>query len=146
MLNVMNSINNKNISKLTTYRRYLPFWVLGAVVLGSLVGIFIKNAGVTPNDLETWNVGLPGDLFLRLLKMVVVPLIIAAIINGVSGTGDLGKLGKLGVWTTFYYIGTTAISVAIGLVLVNLINPGVGIDLSIAGKVPQVLDNRGLHL
>ena len=122
------------------YRRNLPWFVLGAVVLGGLAGIALRElAGFTPQDVESWNLGLPGDLFLRALKMVVVPLIIAAIVGGVSGAGDLRKVGKLGAWTTVFYLGTTAISVGAGLLLVNLIRPGEGIDLSQAGELPEGL-------
>ena len=121
------------------YRRQLPWWVLGAVVSGGAVGLFLRQLGVTPDEVERLNLGLPGDLFLRMLKMVVVPLIAAAIVTGVSGAGDVRKVGRMGAWITVYYLGTTAISVFFGLILVNLFNPGKGIDLSIAGEVPEGL-------
>jgi Na+/H+-dicarboxylate symporter len=121
------------------YRRLLPWFVLGAVVTGGGLGVLLHSFGVSAADVESWGLGVPGDLFLRALKMVVVPLIIAAIITGVSGAGDLRKVGKLGLWTTVFYLGTTAISVAVGLLLVNVIRPGEGIDLSIAGEVPEGL-------
>jgi Na+/H+-dicarboxylate symporter len=133
-------MTNTAKSGLVRYRQLLPWLVLGAVVFGGLTGIALREfAGFDAKDVETWNLGLPGDIFLRMLKMVVVPLIIAAIVNGVSGAGDLRKVGKLGAWTTIFYLGTTAISVAVGLLLVNLIRPGVGIDLSIAGETPEGL-------
>ena len=122
------------------YRRLLPWLVLGAVVAGGATGAILKEiVGVTPEQVEGWRLGLPGDLFLRALKMVVVPLIIGAIVTGVSGAGDLRKVGKLGLWTVVFYLGTTAISVSVGLGLVNLFRPGDGIDLSLAGEVPDGL-------
>ncbi|MBW2528181.1 MAG: dicarboxylate/amino acid:cation symporter [Deltaproteobacteria bacterium] len=124
---------------LARYRRRLPWLVLGAVVGGGALGLLLHAQGISKENVEAWGLGLPGDLFLRALKMVVVPLIVAAIITGVSGAGDLRRVGKLGAWTAAFYLGTTAISVAVGLVLVNLIQPGRGIDLSIAGEVPEGL-------
>jgi Na+/H+-dicarboxylate symporter len=113
--------------------------VLGAVVLGAAAGVLLKQLGWTAQDVDDLGLGLPGDLFLRALKMVVVPLIVSAIIVGVTGVGDIRKVGRMGGWVTIYYLGTTAISVGAGLVLVNWINPGEGIDLSIAGAVPEGL-------
>ena len=121
---------------LTRYRKMLPWFVLGAVILGGAVGLLIKAAGFTPEDVKRLNLGLPGDVFLRGLKMIVVPLIVAAIITGVTGVDDIRKVGKLGGWIAIYYLGTTAISVGAGLALVNLIQPGRGVDLSLAGEVP----------
>ncbi len=126
-------------SYLQRYRSGLPWFVLGSVVLGALAGVMLKQFGVTPDQVKQWNLGLPGDVFLRGLKMVVVPLIIAAIVTGVTGVGDIRKVGKMGGWITVYYLGTTTISVGAGLLLVNLLKPGEGIDLSIAGEVPSDL-------
>jgi Na+/H+-dicarboxylate symporter len=124
----------------STYRRLLPWFVLGAVVAGGLAGLSLRElAGFRAADVERWNLGLPGDLFLNALKMVVVPLIVAAIIGGVAGAGDLRKVGRLGAFTAAFYLGTTALSVGVGLVLVNLVRPGTGIDLSAAGAVPASL-------
>lgn len=124
---------------LDTYRRRLPWFVLGGVVLGAATGVLLKQMGVTPDEVDRYGLGAPGDIFLSALKMVVVPLIVSAIIIGVSGAGDIRKVGRMGGWVLVYYLGTTAISVGAGLVLVNLIKPGQGIDLGIAGDVPAGL-------
>ena len=71
-----------------------------------------------------------GELFLDALKMLVIPLIISSMIVGIAGLGDIRKVGKIGTITLVYYTMTTAISVAIGLIVVNLIQPGVGMDNS----------------
>ena len=69
-----------------------------------------------------------GDMFIRILKMIVVPLVITSMICGITGLGDIRKLGKLGGFTVLYYMMTTAIAVVIGIVLVQTIQPGVGAD------------------
>jgi solute carrier family 1 (high affinity glutamate transporter) protein 1 len=77
-----------------------------------------------------------GDLFLNALKMLIVPLIVAAVISGVASLGDVRKLGRVGGVTVLYFIITTGIAVVIGLVMVNLIQPGVGMALN-NGAIPE---------
>jgi Na+/H+-dicarboxylate symporter len=125
--------------RIAWFRARLPWFVLGAVIAGGAAGVALNAWGITHEQVKQWNLGLPGDVFLRSLKMVVVPLIVAAIVTGVTGVGDIRKVGRMGGWITVYYLGTTAISVAAGLLLVNILRPGDGIDLSIAGEVPENL-------
>jgi len=82
-----------------------------------------------------------GEFFLDALKMLVVPLIISSMIVGIAGLGDVRKLGKTGLITLAYYTLTTAVSVVIGLLVVNLIQPGVGLD---AGSldVPETVSGK----
>ena len=68
-----------------------------------------------------------GDIFMRLLKMVIVPLIFTSITAGVAGIGDSRNLGRLGGKTFLYYIVTSALAIMVGLALVNIIQPGVGL-------------------
>ncbi len=77
-----------------------------------------------------------GELFLNALKMLIIPLIIAAVISGVAALGDIRKLGRLGGITVLYFVGTTGLAVAIGLLMVNLIQPGVGLEFE-AKMVPE---------
>lgn len=70
-----------------------------------------------------------GDIFLRALKMVIVPLIVSSIITGVAQVGNSQNLGRLGAKTFVYYISTSLIAILTGLVMVNLIQPGVGAKL-----------------
>lgn len=74
---------------------------------------------------------LGGQVFLRLLQMVVVPLVMASVMSGILGLGDVRKLGKPGGYAILYYMTTTVLAVVTGLVVVNLIGPGVDIDPAI---------------
>ncbi|MDO8273209.1 MAG: dicarboxylate/amino acid:cation symporter [Gammaproteobacteria bacterium] len=78
-----------------------------------------------------------GDLFVRLISMVVVPLVFFTLVSGIIAMGDPQKLGSLGVMTLGLYMLTTMAAISIGLVLAVLLQPGVDVDLS--GAVPQVL-------
>jgi len=83
-----------------------------------------------------------GKLFLNALKMLIIPLIVSAVISGVSSLGDVRKLGRLGGVTVIYYLATTAISVFIGLVMVNLIQPGAGLHISGAMEIPEGVSGK----
>jgi len=83
-----------------------------------------------------------GTLFLNALKMLIVPLILAAVISGIASLGDIRKLGNIGLTTVIYYFSTTAIAVMIGLVMVNIIEPGVGLNIEIPSEVPQKIAEK----
>jgi len=83
-----------------------------------------------------------GDLFLTTLKMLIVPLIIAAVISGVASLGDVRKLGRIGGATLLYYFTTTGIAVFIGLVMVNIIQPGAGLEFG-SSEIPQEVLAKG---
>ena len=80
-----------------------------------------------------------GTLFIRLIRMVVVPLVVATIIAGAAGISDTSKLGRVAGKVLIVYAVTTAIAVAIGLLFANLIKPGLGLDLSTDGLVVKAV-------
>ncbi len=97
---------------------HLTLYILGAIVLA--VGL----AFLSPDTAMRFEVG--GDIFLRLLTMMVVPLVMASVMSGIIGLGDVRKLGRPGGAAVAYYLTTTALAVIVGLIMVNLIRPGVG--------------------
>ncbi|PGY06301.1 cation:dicarboxylate symporter family transporter [Bacillus sp. AFS031507] len=103
----------------------LPLQILTGLLSGIIVGaIFYKNPGV-----ETYLKPL-GDIFLHLIKMVVVPIVISSIIIGVAGLGDAKKLGKLGFKTILYFEIVTTIAIVLGIIFANVFHPGTGINLN----------------
>lgn len=70
-----------------------------------------------------------GDIFLHLIKMIVIPIVIAALVVSIAGVGDIKKLGKLGGKTILYFEIVTTIALAVGLLAANLFHPGTGIDM-----------------
>ena len=82
-----------------------------------------------------------GDLFLDALKMMIIPLIVGAVISGVTSLGDVRKLGKVGGITLLYYASTTACAVLIGLIMVNVIQPGDGINYQ-TETISESVSNR----
>ena len=69
---------------------------------------------------------LGGEIFLRLLLMMVVPLVVASVMSGIIGLGDIRKLGRPGGFAIAYYLTTTVMAVIVGLIMVNIIQPGIG--------------------
>jgi Na+/H+-dicarboxylate symporter len=83
-----------------------------------------------------------GQLFLNALKMMIVPLLVAAIISGITAFGDVRSLGRLGGLTIAYYLCTVAAAVLIGLVMVNLIQPGKGLELETQQVPSEILEKE----
>ena len=115
----------------------LHWQILIALVLAILFGFFF------PQDVRY--VKWMGDLFLRGLKMIIVPLILTSIVTGVANIGDAQDLGKLGLKTIVYYITTSLFAILTGLFLVNFIQPGVGADLGFSKSVEGIdISSQGL--
>ncbi|MBM89121.1 MAG: dicarboxylate/amino acid:cation symporter [Gammaproteobacteria bacterium] len=95
--------------------------ILGAMILGVIVGVMFGD-GVA-------SIAWIGDLFIRLIRMVVVPLVFVTLVSGVISMGDPSKLGSLGVRTLALYMVTTLVAITIGLTLAAVLQPGVGVDL-----------------
>lgn len=105
----------------------LHWQILIALILAILFGIFLPN--------QVKYISWMGDIFLRALKMIIVPLILTSIISGVTSIGNAENLGRLGFKTILYYISTSTLSIITGLLLVNVIKPGIGADLNLAQAV-----------
>lgn len=105
----------------------LHWQILISLVLAILFGFFF------PQDVTY--VKWMGDLFLRGLKMIIVPLILTSIVTGVANIGNAQGLGKLGAKTILYYISTSLFAILVGLTFVNFFQPGVGADLGFSKQV-----------
>lgn len=99
--------------------------ILIGLVLGVIVGaIFYGNANIQGYLKPI------GDIFLNLIKMIVVPIIISTLIVGVAGTGDMKQLGRLGGKTLIYFEIITTIAIIVGLLAANIVQPGAGINMN----------------
>ena len=106
----------------------LTLWILSAIVLAivaALVGPLVAiRFRAVEHLLPILHLG--GEVFLNLLKMIVVPLVITSVMTGILGLGDIRKLGKPGAAAVGYYLCTTVLAVIVGLIVVNVMQPGVG--------------------
>ena len=108
------SKSNDMLSKLGT-------WIIAATILGAVAGLVMG---------ESAKMFAPvGDLFMQLIKMVVIPMVFFSLVGGGASLGNSKSAGKIGIVTFIYYAVTTVISVAIGLLFGELFKPGAGISL-----------------
>ncbi|KIH86151.1 glutamate/aspartate:proton symporter GltP [Pseudomonas batumici] len=113
----------------------LAWQILIGLVLGIAVGALLNHFSAE----KAWwisNVLQPaGDIFIRLIKMIVIPIVISSLVVGIAGVGDAKKLGRIGLKTIIYFEIVTTIAIVVGLLLANVFHPGSGIDMSTLGTV-----------
>ncbi|MFG0320464.1 MAG: dicarboxylate/amino acid:cation symporter [Planctomycetota bacterium JB042] len=117
------------MKKLALHWQIFIGMAIGAAV-GLPLNVLAENGAIDesiPRTLALYGKQV-GDLFLRLLSMVVTPLILTSLVTGIAGTGDLKGLGRLSGWTFGYYVASSLLAITIGILAVNLIEPGVGAD------------------
>ena len=104
--------------------------VIVALLLGVCVGLALREGmgSETSGDFATKWIGWLGDLFLRMIKMVIVPLVFLTLVSGVVAMGDPKRLGSLGGRAIGMYFGTTAIAVCLGLLIGTLLQPGASLS------------------
>ena len=112
------------------FKLKLHWQIFIAMVIGSFLGLIYQNMyhGSPEGSVYQMIISL-GTIFIRLLKMVIVPLIFTSIVTGVSGIGGGKNLGRIGMKTFFYYLTTSLCAILIGLTLTNIIQPGDGVNL-----------------
>ena len=101
-------------------KSHLTLYIAVAIVAAILLAVF------APGFAMQFELG--GKIFLNVLTMMVVPLVMASVMSGIIGLGDIRKLGRPGGFAVTYYLMTTVLAVIVGLLMVNLIQPGVGVD------------------
>lgn len=113
----------------------LAWQILTALVLGIVVGAVLHNQPDNREWLVTNILSPAGDIFIHLIKMIVVPIVISSLIVGIAGVGDAKKLGRIGVKTILYFEVITTIAIVVGITLANVFQPGTGIDMSTLATV-----------
>ncbi len=99
------------------------------ILIGLFLGVIVGAVFYGNTEVQGYLQPI-GDIFLNLIKMIVVPIIISTLIVGVAGTGDMKKLGRLGGKTLIYFEVITTIAIVVGLLAANLFQPGAGIDMN----------------
>lgn len=104
----------------------LTVQVVIAIILGILVGHFFPKFG---EELK-----VIADVFIKLIKMIIPPIVFFTVVNGIAGMGDMKKVGKIGGKALIYFEIVTTVALAIGILVVNLVKPGVGANMSAAAN------------
>lgn len=105
----------------------LTLYIMIGLVLGIIFGAILHStlSAESIAELSKW-FKLVTDIFLRLIKMIIAPLVFATLVSGIVHMGDTASLGRVGLKTMTWFIGATIVSLTLGMILVNLLEPGVG--------------------
>ncbi|MEK5108374.1 cation:dicarboxylase symporter family transporter [Cytobacillus sp. FSL K6-0129] len=106
------------------FKMSLATQILIGLILGIAIGGIFYGNETAQGILQPF-----GDLFIRLIKMIVVPIVLSTIIVAIAGVGDIKSVGKLGGKSLFYFIGMTMVAIAVGLISANIFQPGAGLDM-----------------
>jgi len=123
---------NETTKERQPFYKVLYFQVITAIILGVMVGFFFPDLGEKLKPL--------GDGFIKLIKMVIAPIIFLTVVSGIGGIGDMKKFGRVGLKALFYFEVVTTAALLIGLVVVKIVQPGVGINAD-----PATLDAKGIE-
>src|SRR2546426_7969317 len=107
----------------------LYFQVIVAIVIGVLLGYFYPDTGAAMKPL--------GDGFIKLIKMIIAPIIFCTVVVGIAGMEDMKKVGKTGGYALLYFEIVSSIALIVGLVIINLVQPGAGMNVD-----PASLDTK----
>ena len=100
----------------------LHWQIMIGMILGVLFGYIFKSLGLS-DFFSDW-ISPIGTIFINLLKLIAIPLIIASLIKGISDLRDISQFSRIGLRTILLYVTTTVIAISIGLLVVNVIQPG----------------------
>jgi|SRR5688500_1243165 len=130
----------KKGNRLTTY-------IVIALIAGIVLG-FVLNKNIAPEGIDdvTEPFSLLPDVFLRLIKMIIAPLVFFTLVVGVAKLGDLKAVGRIGAKTLLWFISASLVSLVLGMILVNLFEPGIAMKLPIPATTEKALAHDGLSL
>ena len=120
----------KDTGKKPLYKS-LYFQVITAIILGVILGHFWPQTGAAMKPL--------GDGFIKLIKMIIAPIIFCTVVVGIAGMEDMKRVGKTGGYALLYFEIMSTVALIIGLIIVNVVQPGAGMNVD-----PASLDTKGL--
>lgn len=131
MKTITSMISEKSPSRLRRVLRHLYVQVLLAILLGILVGHFYPSVGEQMKPL--------GDTFIKLIKMLIAPIIFCTVVSGIASMQSLKRIGRVGFKSLLYFEVLTTLALVIGLIGVNLMQPGAGMHIN-----PATLDGQAV--
>ena len=135
----LSALNNPK--RYTQMKKLALHWkILIGMILGILFGLVMTIVDGGGDFVLNW-INPFGSIFVKMLKLIAVPLIIASLVKGISDLKDISKFKNIGLKTISIYIGTTVIAITIGLLLVNIVQPGEGISDETIYKLTETYAN-----
>ncbi len=109
----------------------LTLYILIAMVVGILVGYYVhENYAADTVKTFSENVKLLTTIFLRMVQMIIAPIVFATLVVGIAKLGDMKTVGRVGGKAMIWFISASLVSLSLGLILVNIFKPGVGVDIT----------------
>lgn len=113
----------------------LAWRILCALILGILLGVILHNHGEFCDWIIVNILSPAGEIFIRMIKMIMVPIVVTTLVIGIANIGDAKKLGSIGFKTMIYFEIITILAIIFGITLANVFHPGQGIDMSTMATV-----------
>ena len=113
--------------------------LLGGLIVGIIFNLFIPHSYVRDTVFVDGIFYVVGNGFIRLMKMLVVPLVFCSLVCGASAIGDTNALGKIGIKTIIFYLCTTAFAVTVAITVATIVRPGIGLDMASIEKGSDVV-------
>ncbi|KAI7800372.1 neutral amino acid transporter B(0) [Triplophysa rosa] len=117
----------------------LVILTVAAVIIGVFIGLCVRQAGLSQTQIIYF--GFPGELLIRLLKMIIIPLVVCSLVSGAASI-DPRALGKLGGWAMLFFLVTTLIASAIGVIMAFIIQPGASSDGNSLSRLNKLDDSN----
>lgn len=111
----------------------LPRYIAVAILLGIIVGWGCNTFAASPESAKeiAGYFSLVTDIFLRMIKMIIAPLVFATLVAGISSLGNSGSVGRIGLRSMIWFVSASVFSLALGMLLVNVFQPGADLNLSV---------------
>ena len=119
--------------------RHLYFWVLVGIILGVMVGWLWPDQGAAADAFKASSLKPLGDAFINVVKMLISPVIFLTVVLGIAGMSDMKKVGRVGAKALLYFEVVSTFALAIGLIVMNLFQPGKGFNID-----PASLDAKAV--
>ncbi len=120
----------------------LTHYILAAMIFGIIGGYVVHQIGAESGLANQYvsYISVLSDIFLRLIKMIIAPLVFTTLVVGISRMGDASTIGRVGLKTFSWFIAMSSVSLILGLLMVNLLDPGIGVNL----PIPELGSATGL--
>ena len=120
----------------------LTAMILVSMVVGILVGHLFRTNTTDAAAIASFasNISILTDIFLRLIKMIIAPLVFSTLVVGIAKMGDSQTVGRVGIKAMAWFMTASLISLTLGLIMVNLLKPGIGLNL----PLPDVSESSGI--
>jgi len=130
----------------------LTLYIIIAMIAGSALGYFVHEKMPTKITAFSDNIKLLTDIFIRLIQMIIAPLVFTTLVVGIAKLGDLKTVGRVGGKAMLWFISASLVSLLIGLILVNIFEPGAGLKIDqetikkVEGTATSIAENKSFSL